>query len=224
MSFWVQQETLGWNFTITVSLPPALRRWENFANPYPESKNGGHGAQCSPHPGTSRYSPCHPRTRGSQCSVKDTVPSCRPEQKLLSKWQSVNIGTSGSSTPGSRLGQMHVAVAWQPPACTTRAPVPTQSGPASAQHLQLLRPRGDCRWRTLGILSSVSSHPHPNPCTSTRLDSVLWAPGGRVLGWWGASASQPSMLSIWCLGVPDSRKWKREGAPTPRVSWPLSRL
>lgn len=115
VSFWVQQETLGWSFTITVSLPPALSHWENLASPYPESKTGGHGAQRSPPSGTSSYSLCHPRTRDSQCSMKDTAPSCHPKQKLLSKWQSVNIGTGGSSTPGSTLSQMHVAVAWQPP-------------------------------------------------------------------------------------------------------------
>lgn len=77
-----------------------------MAGPSPESTDspgpGEHGAQCFPRRGPMAVAPVTPGT-GSRCSMKDTVPSCRPEQKRLSKWQRVNIESWGSSTPGSRV-------------------------------------------------------------------------------------------------------------------------
>lgn len=115
-----------------------------------------------------------------------------------------------------------VVVAWQPPARTTGAPVPTQTSPASAQHLQR-------HWSERALQVEDTGKPLLCPPTTSPpahfLLTGLWAtgPGEGVLHWcWGASAGQPSILNIWYLGVSAPRRRKSDQAPIVRVLWPPS--
>lgn len=116
---------------VSISKPPG-----KLASSYPESTAEGHGPSVLPQDQWMQVP--HPRTWGSQCSMKDTVASCCPEKKHRSKRQSVRIGTWGS-IPGSRGS---AGCLWRLPGNprlhhTTEPLCPhrLQTIPASAQHL-----------------------------------------------------------------------------------------
>lgn len=111
---------------VSISKPPG-----KMASAYPESTAEGHGPSVLLQ--DQRMQVPHPRTWGSQRSMKDTVASCCPEKKHLSKRQSVRIGTWGSSIPGSRgSAECLWRLPGNPlPAPRHRTPVPTQTADQS---------------------------------------------------------------------------------------------